>query len=119
LKVKIYTYKGCSTCKKATKFLKDQGINFEELPIRGQPPSPEELRKMLKQKQGDLCKLFNTSGLDYRELELGKKLAEMTEAEAIELLAGNGNLVKRPFVFIGSKGTVGFKQDEWELLLAS
>ena len=35
---------------------------------------------------GDLRKLFNTSGLVYKELKLSQKLPEMTEKEALALL---------------------------------
>jgi len=109
----IYTYKNCSTCKKATKWLNGQGIDFEERPIRETPPSAVELKTMLAHQDGELRKLFNTAGGDYRELNLKDKLPSMSEAEAIELLASRGNLVKRPFLLGSDCGLVGFKEAEW------
>lgn len=114
--MKIYTYSTCSTCRKATKWLKEQNLAFEELPIRETPPGMDELRKMLDY-VGDLKKLFNTSGMDYRALGMKDKLSSMTEEEAIELLASNGNLIKRPFLIDKDKGITGFKEDVWETLL--
>ncbi|MDZ8118695.1 arsenate reductase family protein [Pontiella agarivorans] len=114
--MKIYTYKKCSTCRKATKWLAEQNIDFEEIPIRETPPSVEELRQMLEQ-VGDLKKLFNTSGMDYRSLGMKDKLPTMSTEEALELLASNGNLIKRPFLLAGDQGTTGFKEDVWEALL--
>jgi arsenate reductase len=111
--MKIYTYKKCSTCRKATKWLAAQNLAFEELPIRETPPGVDELRKMLEY-VGDLKKLFNTSGQDYRALGMKDKLPSMTEEDAFELLASNGNLIKRPFLIDGDKGTVGFKEDVWK-----
>lgn len=32
--LKLYTYKKCSTCRNARKFLANKGIAFEEHPIR-------------------------------------------------------------------------------------
>lgn len=110
----IHTYAKCDTCRKAVKWLKARGIAFEEIPIREQPPSKADLRRMLDVYGGDLKRLFNTSGGDYRELKLGEKLPSMSEAEALDLLAGNGNLVKRPFLLDGKGGLVGFKEAEWE-----
>lgn len=73
---------------------------------------------MLKIYNGELKRLFNTSGMQYRELNLKESLPTMSEAEAIELLAGNGMLVKRPFLLDGDKtGLLGFKQAEWEKAL--
>jgi arsenate reductase len=111
--MKVYAYEGCSTCKKALAYLKSTGRDHTVLPIREKPPTKAELRAMLKAYQGKLGKLFNTSGQDYRALKLGAKLPKMSEAQALELLSKNGNLVKRPFVLVGNTGMVGFKMDEW------
>ena len=112
--MKIYTYAKCDTCRKAVKWLQARAIVVTEIPIRDEAPTKAELRRMLAIYAGDLKRLFNTSGGDYRELKLGEKLPSMSEAEAIELLAGNGNLVKRPFLLTERAGLVGFKESEWE-----
>ncbi|MEW6303999.1 MAG: arsenate reductase family protein [Verrucomicrobiota bacterium] len=117
MKWKVYAYKGCDTCRKALKFLQARRVAFEEVPIRERPPTKAELERMLKLYGGDLRKLFNTSGQDYQQLNLKDKLTKMTAVEAIDLLARNGNLVKRPFVVIGDRGVVGFKEEEWERLV--
>lgn len=117
--MRIYTYTQCSTCRKAVKWLQEQGIRFEEIPIREQPPSPEELRRMLSFQEGEIKRLFNTSGGDYRELQLGRRLPSLSVDEAIALLAAKGNLVKRPFLLSKHGGLVGFKPEEWERFFAS
>lgn len=96
--LKFYAYKGCDTCRKARKDLQERGVDFEEIAIRETPPTKAELGKMLAAYEGNIKKLFNTSGADYREMKLGQRLASMSEAEAIDLLASNGNLIKRPFM---------------------
>jgi Spx/MgsR family transcriptional regulator len=111
--LKIYTYKNCDTCRKALKFLNAQNIEYTNIPIREQPPTKAELKKMLGYLDGDLKKLFNTSGMDYRSMNLKDTLPTMTAKEAIDLLNGNGNLVKRPFVLGDGVGTVGFKEEAW------
>lgn len=112
--MKIYTYKNCGSCKKATKWLNEKGVAFVELPIRETPPTVTELKQMLAYQNGELKRLFNTAGGDYRELDMKTKLPAMSEGEALELLAGRGNLVKRPFVLGDGYGLVGFKEAEWE-----
>ncbi|QBG48742.1 arsenate reductase family protein [Verrucomicrobia bacterium S94] len=114
--MKIYTYKKCSTCRKAVKWLKEQKLDVEEIPIRETPPSVEELRQMLEY-VGDLKKLFNASGQDYRALGMKDKLPGMDTEEALKLLASNGNLIKRPFLIGSDKGATGFKEEVWEALL--
>jgi arsenate reductase (glutaredoxin) len=110
--LRIYAYEKCDTCRKALRFLKERGVAHEVVPIREEPPTEQELRTMLKY-VGGLRRLFNTSGLDYKALGLSQKLPAMSEAEAIKLLAGNGNLIKRPFVLGKDWGTTGFKEEEW------
>ena len=113
--MKLYHYPKCSTCRKAIKFLAESGREVELVDISQSPPSAAELNQMLASNEGDRRKLFNTSGMQYRELQLKDKLPQMSDAEAIQLLSGNGMLVKRPFMLDGSgRGLVGFKEDQWE-----
>lgn len=117
--LKVYQYSGCSTCRNAIKWLKQHAIAFEEVAIRETPPSLADLKAMLTAHDGDLRKLYNTSGLDYRSLGLKDKLPTMSTDAALKLLAENGNLVKRPFA-IDSKNKVnliGFKEPEWQAAL--
>jgi len=97
------------------KWLQARDLEFTEIPIREQPPTKAELKRMLAIYDGDLKRLFNTSGGDYRELKLGEKLPAMSEIEALDLLATSGNLVKRPFLLTEKAGLVGFKEPEWEV----
>lgn len=115
--ISVYAYKGCDTCRKALKWLKEQGIPHEVKAIRETPPSVAELEGAVEAFGGDLRPLFNTSGGDYRELGLKDQLPTMTADEAIRLLHGNGNLVKRPFVTGDGVVLVGFKEAEWQRAL--
>lgn len=113
-KARVYEYSKCSTCRNALKFLDRNNVAYEKIPIVETPPTKAELRKMLAAQGGNLKKLFNTSGEVYREMKIGAKIASMSEAEAIDLLASNGKLIKRPFVLADDIGLVGFKEDDWK-----
>lgn len=115
--LKIYEYSGCSTCKKALNFLDQKKIEYKKIAIVDQPPTLSELKKMLRFYDGQIGKLFNTSGLVYREMKLGENLKTMTEAQALGLLAKNGKLIKRPFALDETSGRVGFKEEEWKEML--
>ncbi len=117
--LKVYTYQGCSTCRNAVKWLKSQGIAHAEAAIRETPPGLTELRAMRKAR-GQLRLLFNTSGQDYRTLNLKDRLPSMSEDEALELLSRNGNLVKRPFAIDAEQKVflTGFSEEEWGKALA-
>lgn len=120
--IKVYEHNGCSTCKKALRFLDDKKVDYQAVPIVDTPPSLGDLRKMIEHLEkdgGSFKNLFNTSGVQYRELGIAQKLKDgMTEIDALKLLASNGKLIKRPFVLTDKGGTVGFKEDVWIKLLA-
>lgn len=109
----IYVYSKCSTCQKALRALKKMKIPFTTKEITEEPPTLPELQRMLKFQNGNLKKLFNTSGQLYRELHLQEKLNEMPLNEALILLTKNGMLVKRPFLLGKDFGITGFNETEW------
>jgi len=113
-KMLVLVYRKCSTCIKALNWLEDNGIAFEERPIKEQNPSYEELKAWYQMSGMPLKKFFNTSGLIYKELRLKDKLPTMSEDEQLQLLATNGMLVKRPLVVGEDFVLTGFKEKEWE-----
>ena len=115
--MKLYGYNRCSTCRKAEKFLNQLGVSFDSIPIREQTPSTDELNQMLAIYEGNIKKLFNTSGVTYREQKIKDVLPNLSTDEAIALLQTDGNLIKRPFLISNQLGVVGFKEDTWGELL--
>lgn len=115
--LKVYEYSGCSTCKKALKFLDTKNVKYKAIPIVEQPPTNVELKAMLayvKSDGGEIKRLFNTSGILYKEMKIAEKISGMSEVEALDLLAKHGKLIKRPFVLGKDFGLLGFKQEQWE-----
>ena len=111
-------YPPCSTCKKARNWLEEKGIAYTPRHIREENPSYQELKNWLQASGMPIKKFFNTSGLQYRTLELKDKLPAMSEEEQLQLLATDGMLVKRPLIVTDDgKVLTGFKEKDWEALL--
>jgi arsenate reductase len=120
LPLRVYAYSRCSTCRKALTWLAQQGLSagaeLELIEITTSPPSRQSLAQALEA-LGALKRLFNTSGQSYRALGAAA-VAAMEEAEAIQALAADGRLIKRPLVFTARGAVlVGFKPDEWSAVL--
>lgn len=111
-------YTKCSTCKKAKKWLDEQGISYEDRHIIEDNPTVKELKDWHERSGLPLKRFFNTSGMKYRELGLKDKLPEMSEEEQYELLATDGMLVKRPLVVGDDFVLIGFKEALWKETLA-
>ena len=110
-------YPGCTTCKKAEKWLEERNIPAEKRNIKEANPTEAELRTWHAGSGLPLKRFFNTSGLKYKELELSRRLPAMPEAEQFRLLASDGMLFRRPILVGEGFVLVGFREDECEKAL--
>ena len=115
--MELIGYSKCSTCKKASTWLSDRNINFTFREIKEAIPTIKELENWINNYNIPIKKLFNTSGLKYKELNLKDKLDNMTDLEKLELLSSDGMLIKRPILVSENEVLVGFKEKEWEKLI--
>ena len=117
--LQVYCYSRCSTCRRAIAWLGEHGLDHSVIDITTEPPSKELLQSAIDQ-LGGRKPLFNTSGQSYRALGAAAVKA-MSDAEALDALAADGRLIKRPFV-VRADGAVlvGFNPQDWtDRLLAN
>ena len=106
-------YPKCTTCQKAQKWLDERGAAYDFRNIREDNRTESELREWHARSGLPLKRFFNTSGLQYKALDLKNRLPEMSEDEQFALLASDGMLVKRPLLISDSFVLVGFKEAEY------
>lgn len=107
-------YPRCTTCQKAQRYLDAKGIAYTVRNIKEENPTRDELAEWHAKSGLPLRRFFNTSGLQYRALELKDRLPQMGEEEQLALLAADGMLVKRPMLILDEGVLVGFKEKEWD-----
>ena len=112
--MEFINYNNCSTCLKAKNYLDTHNIEYTDRQIKTQTPTKKELESWLKKYNIVLKKLFNTSGLIYRDLNLKDKLDSMSEDEKLTLLSKNAMLIKRPLLISDDKILIGFRKNEWD-----
>ena len=110
--MKFYGYRKCGTCRKAQKFLDGKNIDYKELDIIQTPPPKSVLKKAMR--QYGMRKMFNTSGEQYKVMNIKDRIKTFTESQALDLLATNGRLVKRPIAVHDNTITVGFNEDDYK-----
>ncbi len=115
--IQVYCYAKCTTCKKALKWLDEHHVAYQQIDIKENHPDEKTLRALHGKSGLPLRRFFNTSGLLYREMELSRKLPEMSEDQMFRLLASDGMLVKRPLLIAEDQVLIGFKEDAWEKVL--
>ena len=110
-------YPRCTTCQKAQKWLDENGVSYTVRHIKDENPTAEELKTWWERSELPLRKFFNTSGMQYRALELKDKLPAMSEEEQLALLASDGMLVKRPILVGDGFVLLGFREEAWRAAL--
>jgi Spx/MgsR family transcriptional regulator len=105
----VLSYAGCSTCKKALKWLGDHDVEVDVRPIVESPPTAAELNAWVPKSGRPVRKWLNTSGQSYRAIDKAKAAAAKDE-EILRWLAKDGKLVKRPVVVAGGRVLVGFDE---------
>ena len=111
-KIYFYSYPNCSTCRKASKWLDQNKINYKFIDIVKETPSKNFLELALTQFSSDKKKLFNTRGKSFKLINA--EIKDLTKEEIIELLSNDGKLVKRPFLIINETQIIlGFDESEY------
>lgn len=111
--IKFYGYDRCGTCRKARKWLDEHDVSYQFIDVTQKPPSKTVFKQILASGKYPLKALFNTSGGEYRRLNMKEKLPRLSHDAAISALSGNGGLVKRPVVTDGKRFTVGFRTEDF------
>ncbi|PSB57046.1 Spx/MgsR family RNA polymerase-binding regulatory protein [Chamaesiphon polymorphus] len=104
--IQVYGIPTCGTCKKALQWLDAQGISYEFINTKEQPPSPTKIASWVE------ClgerPMRNTSGQSYRALDETKDT--WTAAQWTAAFSDDVMLLKRPiFVKDGVAIAVGFR----------
>lgn len=110
-------YPKCTTCQKARQWLDAHGVTYTVRDIKEDRPTEAELRAWHARSGLPLKRFWNTSGLQYRALELKDRLPQMSEDEQFALLASDGMLVRRPILVGDDFALPGFREAEWETAL--
>ena len=106
-------YPRCGTCRKAREWLDAKKLSYTFRDIVQDPPTVPELEEWQKRSELPLKRFFNTSGMSYRALGLRDKLPGTDEEAALELLASDGMLVKRPLLVTEDVVLIGFRETAW------
>ena len=107
--IQVYGIPNCGTCKKAFKWLEDNGVKYEFINTKENLPTQEMIQGWVEALGAKPMR--NTSGQSYRTL--GDEKQAWTEEQWIEAFAKDAMLLKRPlFVKDGTAVLVGFREKE-------
>ena len=112
--IRVYGIKTCDTVRKALKYLKEKGIDFEFVDFKKTPVGCDKIDEWLR--KVPIETLFNKRGTKYRLLKL--KELNLDEAGMREWLCKENLLIKRPVVELeNGEIIVGFDPERYAELL--
>ena len=110
--LQVYGIPNCGTCKKALKWLDDNGIDYEFINTKEQTPNREQITDWVNTLTARPMR--NTSGMSYRAL--GEEKKTWSDDQWIDAFAEDAMLLKRPLFIKDNKAVlVGFRAKEAEL----
>ena len=112
--ITLYGIPNCDTVKKARAWLTEHGRGHAFHDYKKTGADPARLAGWAGQVGWE--RLLNRSGTTFRKLPDGDK-ADLDEPRALALMAANPSTIRRPVVEHDGGLLVGFKPDEWQVLL--
>ena len=109
--MKIYGIKTCGSVKKALKFFKDNGIEYEFVDFKKTPVGCEKIEEWTDKVGINI--LFNNRGTKYRQLKL--KELNLDDEGKKEWLCRENILIKRPVIELDNSDViVGFDEEKYK-----
>ena len=110
-----FLYKStCSTCRKARALLAELGVETEERDMSKSPLSADEIRALIGER--DVTPFLNFRNEEYRERKM--KANPPSREEAIERMAANSNLIRRPLLILDDDILFGYDEEAYRRLHA-
>jgi len=105
--VKFYHKPTCTTCRKARSFMENHGFQLYFRDLGKERLSSTELEKLIG--RHDYTEFLNRRNQIYRKKKM--KLRPPSRREAIQMMAKEPNLIRRPVIVAGGRVVVGFDKD--------
>jgi arsenate reductase (glutaredoxin) len=102
----------CTTCRKARAYMENRGFDLHFRNLDKERLSSEELEKLIGDR--DHREFLNTRNQLYRQKNM--KQNPPTRADAIRMMVGEPNLIRRPVIVAGGRVVLGFDQEKIDRL---
>jgi arsenate reductase (glutaredoxin) len=102
----------CTTCRKARAYMEKRGFDLHFRNLDKQRLSADELEKLIGDR--DHKDFLNTRNELYRQKHM--KEHPPARADAIRMMVGEPNLIRRPVIVAGGRVVLGFNQEKIDRL---
>jgi arsenate reductase len=99
--ITVYEKPTCTTCRKVSKILNENGVDFDKVNYYIKPFTKTKLKSLLKKMGMKPSELLRKNERAYKELNIKNK--NYTEDQILNLMIKNPDIVQRPIVEKGNK----------------
>lgn len=100
-KIIVYEKPTCTTCRKVSELLFEQGIDFEKVNYYVEPFTKNKLKDLLIKMKMEPSELLRKNDVAYKKLKSG--IEKLSEDEVLDMMVINTDLVQRPIIEKGNK----------------
>ena len=102
--IEVYHNPRCRKSREAVKLLEEKGVDFTIREYLKNPPTQEELKKVLAKLNLKPTDIIRKNEAEYKENFKGK---DFTDEEWIKILTEHPKLIERPVVITDKKAVIG------------
>ncbi|PID59364.1 MAG: arsenate reductase [Ignavibacteriae bacterium] len=95
-KITVYEKPTCTTCRKTIKMLNEMEVDFDKVNYYIKPFTKNKLKTLLKKMNMQPSELLRKNEAAYKKLDV--KNNKYTEAQILDFMIANHDLVQRPIV---------------------
>ena len=112
----VYGMSGCTTIKRAQDWLAEHGVEHSYTHYNKLADVADTLQRLID--AASLTAVLNTNSQAFKKLDVASQDNLLhDQAAAVQAMAANPRLAKRPIAFDGKRVLSGFKTAEWQSLL--
>jgi arsenate reductase len=109
MRIVVYQKPTCTTCRQVYSALKESGADFEAVDYYTDPISKRKLKELLRKLGMTPRELLRTKDPIYKTLRIGDR--DLSDAELLDLMVANPDLVQRPIVERGDSAILARPAD--------
>ena len=106
----IYTSEGCSSCRKAKQYMRDNHLKFIEKNINKACLNEDEVRYLLKRTENGSDDLISTRSRIIKESDID--IEDMSTSDLVKFIKENPTVLKRPIIIDGYEMQTGYDEEQ-------
>jgi len=116
MRIVIYQKPTCTACRQVYAALKESGVDFEAVDYYVDPIPKAKLKELLRKMGMSPRDLLRTKDPIYKTLRIGER--DLSDADLLDLMAANPDLIQRPIVERGERAILPRPADRIRAFLA-